>query len=385
MKRIIELMPYPLTQVGGIESHVRELTWALHRQVRGRDAHIALAYRPSRMKWALVDATDLSERDRPIGSEEGLPNTVHDPTAPRSDAVSAIRRADVLHLHGLARLSYSLLLCGLRRDSSVVLSTHGSFWSETQRVAGALSYARTMFDKAFAETFLGRCAAILVASEAEYEAMNTSTIAQQYRERIHILPLPVVVLDKRQQESGSPTPTPRLLALGRQDRVKNFELLAQTIVANPDLPPCDIVGPQGNSSRRLERIAASDPAGRIRVLPPVYDRREKTQLLRNALALVVPSEFESFSLVAHEAILVDTPVLMSEAAARAIASSAVSTFRAGDADSLASELRRVCGQGREREARAGRAALRASMHSYESYVAELLAIYDSISPFAGSQ
>lgn len=384
MQEIIELMPYPLTQVGGIESHVRELTRALQRQVGRRDAHIALAYRPFRGVWATSDASDSSDPRGPVDRGQPLPNTGHPPKVQRSESIAAIRRADILHLHGLARIPYFLLLRGLKTDATVVLTTHGSFWSEAEHVEGALSYARALFDEAFGDHLLRRCAAILVASEAEYQVMIAS-IAQRHREHIHILPLPVMVDDTQLQELGHPAANTRLLALGRQDRVKNFEFLAETVIANPDLPACDIVGPQGNSTRRLERIAASAPTGRIRVLPPVYDTVERGRLLRNAVAVVVPSRFESFSLVAHEAILVDTPVVMSDAAARAIDTSAVGVFRAGDSDSLAAELRRVCYRGRDRTARAGRAELRASMHSYDSYAMEMLAIYDCIRQRSGSQ
>ncbi len=385
MKHIIELMPYPLTQMGGIESHVRELTKALQLQIGTGDAEVSLAYRPARGTWATIQAADMLAFHGGAGSAKPLPDAAHDQASRRSDAVGTICSADVLHLHGLARLPYLSLLRRVSAKSTVVLTTHGSFWSESEHVAGALSHARNLFDRAFATEFLARCTAILVASQAEYEVMVTSTIAKHHRERIHVLPLPVAATERVSHLTGTARSDARLVALGRQDRLKGFELLAETILANPDLPACDIVGPRGNSTRRLERILASDVSGRVRLRPTVYGAAERTKLLCSALAVVVPSQFESFSLVAHEAILADTPVVISDSAAQAVPRAAVHVFRTGDSASLACALRWVSAHGRSEAARAARAEARLLMHSYASYATEVLKLYDVPLRRAGSR
>lgn len=376
-KTLVQLMPYPLDQVGGIESHVRGITNELYSVLnQDKGTRVSLVYRNQCNIWSHIDAINLAHQTgNHVTRNRGIRH-FHGRHA-NDEALRVIKNADVVHVHGLDRIAYLRVLRDFNLHSKIVLSTHGSFWSELRHVSGLVSFSRNAFDRFFGQNLLNRFGTIIVASEAEYELTLQLLPTKFNRKFLHILPLPIYFpaaegkLDIEASSSG------RLIALGRQDKIKNFELLARTIIANPELPSCDIVGPEGNSAEALRRIIASAPIDRVRVLAPIYDEKEKSQVLRHAIAVVVTSTFESFSLVAHEAIALDTPLVISNGAAHSINETAAEIFVSGNADSLRNALLRAIEDGRSRESQEARERVRQTYDTYSTYCQKLLLIYEN--------
>lgn len=375
MMSIIQLMPFPLNQVGGIETHVRGITSELQSFAPSDEkAKVSLAYRDTNGRWCLIDAEKIRDH---IGRSvaEGNSDSLMSGIRSGNEFYDSIHSADVVHCHGLSRIGYLKLLRNINHKSKLVLSTHGSYWSELEHASGGISYPRNIFDKVMGRKTIGHFGAIVVASNAELQAMTELLRDRVGLGTVHVLPLPVFSNDEADPINNSSTSTGRVVALGRQDRIKNLELIVRTIINYPHLPPCDIIGPVGNSSVALARLVVGASPERIRIIEPVYGELEKMTILRNAAAVIVASKFESFSLVAHEAIRQDTPVVMSDNASRALSSTAVEIFESNNEASLAMALTRAIKFGRDEEHRIARARARAIQHSYQTYCQELRRIY----------
>lgn len=362
-------MPYDIHQVGGIERHVQVLATALHHLQRD-NLTIILAYRRRGHLWTMIDvASWLAEAH----CGQGYPHYSY--LVPGEQPLS-FRQGDLLHIHGLARLSFPRLIRRLPSSVPIVLSTHGSYWSELEGTIGVRSAMRVEFDRLFTPPFLRRCAVILVASETEADVMQRLLRRHLISTPIEVRPLPVPEALPSTCASIGTARSNRLLAVGRHDRIKGFKLLATTVIANSDLPGCDIVGPTGNATRVLRRISAQ-AANRVSLLPAVRDGGEMARLMQQATAVVVPSRFESFSLVAHEAIALDTPVIISDRASAALPNAAVQTFPVGNPAALAEQIRRVPVVGHAPATRQARAHVRATISTPAVYALRLLDIYEA--------
>lgn len=377
VKKLIQLMPYPLYQLGGIESHVRGVTSEFN-SARNLclGVRASLVYKDLGQSWSHIDAFNIANQDGEMEDRNRRAANFQKEAA-NDETLRVINDADVIHVHGLERFAYlrSLREFGIR--SKKVFSTHGSFWADAKHVSGLASYSRRAFDRVFSQRLLNYFGSIIVATEAEYDLTLSLLPSKFNKKNIYVLPLPIY---SKPPEFNSETQMPssgRLIALGRQDKIKNFELLARTIVANSELPPCDIFGPEGNSTQALRRILANVPADRFRIQPPIYDPEEKGRVMRQAMAVVVTSTFESFSLVAHEAIALDTPLVISDKAAYSVIRPAAEIFVSGSAESLKDALLRAIKYGRSREFREARRHMWQTYDTFSSYCQKLLTIYEN--------
>ena len=375
MKRIVQLLPYDIRQVGGIERHVRMLAIALHH-LEHNDLKVIVAHRRRGHSWSMIDVASWD-----CGAHEDQTSTCG-PNCVSHEEPFRLWEGDVLHIHGLARLGFARLIRTIPTSVPIVLSTHGSYWSELEGVAGVRSMMRVGLDGVLTAPFLRRCAMILVASDAERSIMEGLLRRDLICTPLRVQPLPTAEVLLDSWSTVSRVNSGRLLAVGRQDRIKGFELLTETILSNRDLPGCDIVGPAGNATRALRRLSTQG-SSRVRLLPAVHDRSEMRRLFQQAKAVVVPSYFESFSLVAHEAIALDVPVIISEQACAAIPRSAVQTFPVGDSVSLAEQIRRLAIVGQSPATRQARAYFRANMIEPEVYALKLMEIYRAVLRAAG--
>jgi glycosyltransferase involved in cell wall biosynthesis len=103
--------------------------------------------------------------------------------------------------------------------------------------------------------------------------------------------------------------------LGRIEPIKNLESLISALAEIQDLPwRLAIIGPKESAEyfERLQRqIARLKMENRVRFLPPVYDD-DKWAVLAGADLLALVSHYESWGIVAAEAVVSGVPVLITE-------------------------------------------------------------------------
>lgn len=113
----------------------------------------------------------------------------------------------------------------------------------------------------------------------------------------------------------APTDEPMLLAVGRLDPIKGSDLLLETLAAMRTRATLVLVGGNPDGDPELERLRAR-AAGlglseRVR-FPGAIAHEDLTPYYRAADALVIASRYESFGLVAAEALACGTPVVASK-------------------------------------------------------------------------
>ena len=168
-------------------------------------------------------------------------------------------------------------------------------------------------------------------------------------------------------------PRPTALFLGRlQMEAKGLDLLLRGWAA---LPPAQrprlVIAGDGNDADRVRR--AVDAAGLHDdvVLVGRVDGERKWQLLRSAGVLVVPSRFETFGLVAAEALAVGTPVVSFDlpSLCEVVGPSAGIQVPAFDADALAAATRQVLGNPGLRASMVAAAEVRGRLFDWDAAAA----------------
>jgi D-inositol-3-phosphate glycosyltransferase len=110
-------------------------------------------------------------------------------------------------------------------------------------------------------------------------------------------------------------PGPVLLAVGRLDPIKGADLLLESLARMRTPATLVLVGGDPRGDPELERLRARAAAlglsGRVR-LPGAVPQEELPRYYQAADALVVASRYESFGLVAVEALACGTPVVASK-------------------------------------------------------------------------
>lgn len=112
--------------------------------------------------------------------------------------------------------------------------------------------------------------------------------------------------------------TPLLLFVGRLARGKGLPLLLEAVGGLPEVHLA-LVGPGGRDGTARSLLAASQRphlAGRLHVLPPTAG--DALALLADADVAVLPSEGDSFGMVAAEAAAAGTPSVVTESAGIAL-------------------------------------------------------------------
>lgn len=246
---------------------------------------------------------------------------------------------DLAHVHGCHHLPGALAARAFRKAGRpYVVQPHGTApLIERRRLAKAL------FDLAFASEYLTGAARVLAVSESERRALAGLGVAA---ERLEEVPNPI--------DAGELEAPPRrgafrarlglgdeplVLFLARISPRKRADLLVEAFARLADPRARLVVA--GNDAGGLDtaRRAAQRAGVAARVgFPGFLSKDERLAALADADLVVYPSQHEVFGLVAAEAILCRTPVVVSDDSGcgewvRAVGGGRL--FRAGDADDLA--------------------------------------------------
>jgi D-inositol-3-phosphate glycosyltransferase len=116
------------------------------------------------------------------------------------------------------------------------------------------------------------------------------------------------------RQALSPDGLPTLLFVGRLDAIKDLDLLLASVAAMRSPVRLYLIGgnPDGDPEvERLHGVAANLGIAERVVFPGAVPQRELPRYYRAAAAVVVTSRYESFGLVAAEALASGTPVVAS--------------------------------------------------------------------------
>ena len=256
---------------------------------------------------------------------------------------SRIQGSDVIHIHEL-RSALSVLAhhASCRLKIPYMLSTHGGL-----RKIGKV-FTKSVFDLAWGRKILADTSIFVAVTPAEQSEAREAGVAP---DKIAILPnaiskddyavLPSAGAFRSRWQIG---PGRVVLFLGRLHWVKGADLLVEALKSVQSSFPGTrlvIAGPDDGQGQYLRELTSRCGLTNFVTFTGYLDSRAKLEALVDSDVLVVPSRSEVFALVALEAMVCGTPVLLSSACGLFPVPSpqeGVRFFKRDDLESLASEL-----------------------------------------------
>jgi glycosyltransferase involved in cell wall biosynthesis len=217
---------------------------------------------------------------------------------------------DVAHLHGCHHLLGAVAARHLRRNNvPYVITTHGTApYFDRRRLA------KRVFDMTVGRGVLEGATRVLAVSGAERQQLVAAGVAV---ERISIIPNPVegheftALPGTFRRRLGLGRDVPVVLFLGRFAPDKRIDVLLTAFAAlnQPDVRLV-IAGNDMGYGRELRRLIAQFRLEDRVLMPGLLPGAERLHALADADVVAYPSEHEVFGLVAVEALLCGTPVIV---------------------------------------------------------------------------
>ncbi len=302
--RVLQVGKYFPPVPGGIETFTADLHRALPRV--GADGHV-LAHRPR-------GADEADEAEVTLVPTVG--EWLFTPVAPgfRGHLERLIRgfRPDLLHLHMPNPSAFWALTSAAARRVPWVVQWHSDVLAGPGQWGLRLGYP---FYAPWQRALLGRCARILVSSQAYLDA---SAPLGAHRERCRVLPLGLDPARLQETDERSPAlwrpELYRILGIGRLTHYKGFEVLIEAL-AGIDRAQLILVGSGTGEERLRAACRRFGVANRVEFRTAATDP-ERNALLASCDCLCLPSieRTEAFGLVLVEAMALAKPVVASELA-----------------------------------------------------------------------
>jgi glycosyltransferase involved in cell wall biosynthesis len=361
--------PYFAPNVGGIERHVETVSGELHR--RGVDVSVTcLDLLPGGLKRPLDDPSYRPDSVNGVPvrylATRNLARSIYWP-APLIDEQPP---PDLIHVHGVTNPEKLRLLTSPPKVPSL-LTPHGSFLARYPDTRAWLRRVKRFIDPVLNSRTVRLFDRVIAISERERVALASL----RPRRPPLLLPNPLDA-DDFVVAPELPGSSRRFLFLGRLHPEKRVEDLLNAAAQLGEDTPIDIAGPDDGMRAPLRTLATALGLRNVRFLPAVSGD-EKRSLLRRALALVAPGEFEVYPLVCLEALAQGTPVIVPSSIAQGLPAGAAISYPDRDTSSLAAVLNQVEGANSLRLRSAAEAAGR-SIAQIEQYTDELIAIYESV-------
>lgn len=216
-------------------------------------------------------------------------------------------RPDVVHIHCFGpNGTYASMLSRWRRVP-VILTSHGETLADDAGVFDSSALARVSLRSA-----LARAGAVTACSQVVLDDLVA---------RFGLEPGAGVVVPNGidaeevevESESIPALPARRIVAVGRLQHVKGFDLLVEAFAA-AGLPAevSLVIGGDGSERRALRERADALGLGDRLVLLGRLGRGQVATLLDGAAAVAVPSRFEAFGIVALEAWRAEAPLVITD-------------------------------------------------------------------------
>lgn len=224
-----------------------------------------------------------------------------------------IREFDIVHLHSIFLWpTWAAARLARKYKKPYIISPRGMLVKEL--IERKSRFAKNLWISLIERKNLEHAAAIHVTTESEKEEAQKFGINLP---RIFIIPNGVDINNgETDQKQIIPNighiinKKPYLLFLGRINWKKGLDRLIPALKFVPDIPLISAGNDEENYKPKLETIAVTyGVLKRINFIGPVYGE-DKTALLKNASALVLPSYSENFGNVVLEAMAVGCPVVV---------------------------------------------------------------------------
>lgn len=288
--------------VGGVEEHVRQVARELRSA--GHQVEVWTVDRGEHLGVQKLDGTEVRYLPTPLParSSASLVRLARDLPAAVWGWCRAYRalRPDVLHVHCFGPNGvYALALHRLTRTPMIVTS-HGETLADDHDVYARSALLRRSLRGAVAQ-------ADAVTAPSRY-------VLRDLRSRFGLVggtvvpngvgPAPVPLPEVRRDPALR-----RVVAVGRMERMKGFDLLLEAVEATGRRDIEVVLGGDGSSLGELRELAASLGLGeRVHFLGRLYPDEVAAQMAA-ADVVVVPSRREAFGIVALEAWRAKTPLV----------------------------------------------------------------------------
>jgi glycosyltransferase involved in cell wall biosynthesis len=229
----------------------------------------------------------------------------------RTHAAREARPFDVAHLHACRNLPGAWAAHALGNAGvPYVVAPHG-----TAPVLERFSFAKRVFDRAYGDDVIGGAARVVAVSEAERRQLLALGIAS---DRICVVGNPVAISEferpaarGRFREAMGCNGQPLVLFLGKMTPRKRLDVLVDAFaLLEPRTCTLVIAGnDMGSGDDTRARVRARGIEERVR-FAGLLQGSDRLQALGDADVVVYPGEHEVFGLVAIEAVLCGTPVVV---------------------------------------------------------------------------
>jgi glycosyltransferase involved in cell wall biosynthesis len=212
---------------------------------------------------------------------------------------------DVIHLHGFSRLAWSYLLKRYSHKKTVN-TPHGALLAPYFEKS-SINLLKITFDNLVTKSLLKKLHRIIAVTNFEKEFL----IREYGLSSRKIVVIPNAIPEEAFQIYRSEVvfPYKYLMGLGRISKIKRYDRIIRILPQVPKEIHFVLVGPDDGDLKNLLKLSRRlNVADRLHYLGARYGT-EKYVLLRNAMALVISSSYESFPLVSIESLAQKTPVI----------------------------------------------------------------------------
>lgn len=228
-----------------------------------------------------------------------------------------IARFDVVHLHEVRTLQNAIVARTARQlDVPFLLSAHGTLPIVVQH-----QLPKQAYDRLFGRNLLRNAARLVAVSPVEVEQYRQAGV-EDARIKLILNGLDLEMFAQLPARGSFLATLPNvrsgtklLLYLGRIHRSKGIDHLIEAFKVVREHEPeslLAIVGPDDGEQAKLESLVERlGMTEQVIFIGPLYGR-EKLAALVDADIVVLPSTFEIFGLVAFEALICGTPVVVAD-------------------------------------------------------------------------
>lgn len=308
--KIVYIVPYFLPSVGGIITHVFDLARALISDGYDVEIYASAAY-PQHSPNSINKSRAKFEEVIVHYEKEYFPFLIR-----QIRNVHIPPDADVIHIHNYDRILADVsIFKSILNNKPVLITLHGSFLGP-RFLGSKLSSLKILHDFIIATKLLQYTKKIITLCNKE----KSDLISNFGIEKELISIIPNWVQDIAFEEHDASESVNNLLekingqyivSLSRIDKNKRLELIIRALPALPEDVHYIMIGPDNGEVSSLLKLASElNVRWRVHYLGPIYGA-DKFIILRNSLALVLPSQFDFFPLAILEALAQGTPVLAS--------------------------------------------------------------------------